>query len=352
VIYFLIAFIISILTAWLIIHTEHFHYVHTHDHDCNGVQKFHEEPVPRIGGLAVLIGLIAGCFYLGVHRSSIREFLFWIGLASIPVFMGGFIEDITKKVSPGVRLGLSFISAAIAFFFLDVSFINTNWDWLDQNVLSLPSIAFFLTLLAVGGITNGTNIIDGFNGLLLGYSLLALSALGWVSFAVNDIDMFYITLVFTGSIFGLFIYNFPRGRIFTGDGGAYLIGFLLVILSFIAVKRNPEISSWFPFLILIHPIFETLFSIYRRSILRGKSPFQPDDIHLHTLIHRRVIPQLGTVAKKHHNPITSVLVWAVVLLSVLPSLFFWNNSYLLIISMVLYCCVYVWLYIRIVRFSY
>ncbi|ACF14515.1 glycosyl transferase family 4 [Chloroherpeton thalassium ATCC 35110] len=348
-IYFLVAFTISILTTWLIIHTEHFHYIHTHDNDFSGIQKFHEEPVPRIGGIAILAGLLIGSIYLGFHKGEMQKLLIWIGIASAPAFMGGFIEDITKKVSPGIRLSLAFVSASVAFFFMDFSVMKTTWGWLDQQV---PVISFLITLLAVGGITNGTNIIDGFNGLLLGYSILVLGVLGFVCFQINDVAMLDMILIFIGSICGLFIFNFPRGRIFTGDGGAYLIGFLLVTLSFLIVKRNEEISPWLPFLILIHPIFETLFSMYRRSILRGKSPFKPDSIHLHTLIHRRVIPQLGEIAKKHHNPITSVLIWGIVMASVIPAIIWWENSFLLIVFIFFYCFLYIWIYLRIIRFNY
>ena len=97
--------------------------------------------------------------------------------------------------------------------------------------------------------------------------------------------------------------TFLRGKIFLGDSGAYIIGFLLAILSILTVKRNPEISPWFPIAVLAYPIFETLFSIYRRKFIQKKSPLKNDGLHLHTLIYRRITKG---------NPKTSLYIWPLV----------------------------------------
>ncbi len=85
------------------------------------------------------------------------------------------------------------------------------------------------------------------------------------------------------------MYNYPRGLVFLGDGGAYLIGFWVASLSVLLVYRHQEISPSFALLINIYPIIETLFSIYRRRIHQGKCPGQADRLHFHTLIYRRLL---------------------------------------------------------------
>lgn len=350
-IYFLVAFFVSILTIWLIINTEHLHYSFTHDNDVTSVQKFHEEPVPRIGGIGIASGVSISLYFYGIDHEKEREILLWLVISTIPVFFGGLIEDLTKKVAPLIRLSLAFVSSAIAFFILNASFTRTGIDWIDQSILEIMPISLILTLIIVGGVSNATNIIDGFNGLLLGYAMMSFCSIFWISFQCNDQLLYTINLVIIGGILGLFLFNFPRGRIFTGDGGAYLIGFLLIINSFLLVERNSDVSPILPFLLCIYPMFETLFSMYRRVAIRGHSPFTADDIHLHTLIHRRVVPQLGSIAKKHHNPITSLIIWVISLISIIPTIIWWENTLIIIICILLYCSFYIWIYFKIIRFG-
>ena len=91
-----------------------------------------------------------------------------------------------------------------------------------------------------------------------------------------------------GALLGFLVFNYPSGRIFMGDGGAYLLGFWLGELSVLLVVRNPDVSPWFPIVLLAYPVVETLFSIYRRKFLQGRSAGRPDAMHLHQLIYRRL----------------------------------------------------------------
>jgi len=350
-IYFFLAFFISILIVWLIIHTEHLHYSFTHDDDFTSVQKFHEEPVPRIGGVGLAFGICITLYYYSIKHGNDQHLIFWVIISAIPVFLGGLIEDLTKKVKPVVRLSLAFLSSAIAFFKIDASFARTGLEIIDQSVLEFWPISFLLTLLIIGGVSNAANIIDGFNGLLLGYAMLGFGSMVWISYQCNDEFILFNNIIILGAILGLFLFNFPRGKIFTGDGGAYLIGFLMILNALLLVNRNESISPLLPFVLCVYPMFETLFSMYRRVAIKGKSPFVADDVHLHTLIHRRVVPQLGGIVKKHHNPITSLIVWGISLISIIPTIVWWNNTYLLLVSMLLYCTIYTIIYLRIIRFG-
>jgi len=159
--------------------------------------------------------------------------------------------------------------------------------------------------------------------LLIGYSLLATATFGWVSYQVGDLTLLSTIFILSGSLAGLFFFNFPNSRIFTGDSGAYLIGFLLALISLLLLKRNPEVSPWFPLLVMAYPVFETVFSIYRKKFLRGISPGIPDSIHLHMLVHKRVVPRLGSFARQHPNPATSPIIWLFSLISIVTAFLWW-----------------------------
>lgn len=134
------------------------------------------------------------------------------------------------------------------------------------------------------GLANAYNIIDGFNGLASMVGIITLLAIAYMGFLFFDPTIIYLSLVMAGAILVFFIWNYPRGLIFLGDGGAYLIGFWIAALSILLTCRHQEISPWLALLINGYPILETLFTIYRRRFHQGKGPGQPDCIHFHTLI--------------------------------------------------------------------
>jgi UDP-N-acetylmuramyl pentapeptide phosphotransferase/UDP-N-acetylglucosamine-1-phosphate transferase len=275
-------------------------------------------------------------------------------LSSSVAFSGGIWEDFTKSVSPLRRLSLTLIAAVLGYFLLDakigrIDLVYAVWD-LKYIWIMLP-----FTALAVAGIANAINIIDGFNGLASVVSICMLLSLGYVALQVNDSFILIMALVVAGAIAGFFVWNFPAGLIFMGDGGAYFLGFILGELAVLLVARNPEVSSWYPALLLIYPCFETLFSAYRRFFLRGQSPGLPDGIHLHSLIFRRLV--LWAVgrgdarARTKRNSLTSPYLWSLSLMAVLPATLLWRHTFLLILCSCVFVAIYVWLYLRIIRFK-
>jgi len=336
-----ISLLVSFTVTYVIIRYQSFHASYSHDHDLRGVQKFHTESVPRIGGLALLAGIL------------VADPPIWLLLSALPVFSGGLLEDFTNRVSPKNRLLLAFLSAAIAFYELDIGLKYLGLDWFDSVVLSIPGFSLALTILMVGGVSHATNIIDGFNGLLLGFALAVLLVFGLVVWQLDDQFLLSLILPMIGSLLGLLFFNFPRGKIFTGDGGAYLIGFMLAILSLMLVARHKEVSPWFPLLVLSYPVFETIFSIYRRKYLKGLEIGQPDAIHLHTLVYRRLIPRYFSVSKKgwKRNAFTAVVMWIFVLPPLLSALLWWSHQWVMMLGVVVFCFYYIWFYFRIVRFN-
>ncbi|MDE2299010.1 MAG: glycosyl transferase, partial [Burkholderiales bacterium] len=168
--------------------------------------------------------------------------------------------------------------------------------------------------------------------------------------------IFTAALITAGAVLGFFVWNFPAGLIFLGDGGAYLLGFVLAELCVLLIERNPTVSPIFTLLLCAYPIFETIFTIYRRKVVRGVATAEPDGIHLHTLIHRRLIR--WTLADNHErrrltrrNSMTSPYLWLLCLTSVIPSVLWWHSTAVLSWFLLLFVLLYVWLYRRIVRFK-
>lgn len=286
----LVALLSSWLTGWLIIRYEHLHAHFSHDHIDSGPQKYHTQPTPRIGGLTVMVGLLAaGAVMLFAEMITVERQFGLLLLAGIPAFLGGLVEDITKKVGVLERLLLTMLSGAVAAWILGAILSRLDIPGIDQALTWIP-LAVIFTAFAVGGIANAINIIDGYNGLAGGFAMIVLAAMAFVANSVGDALVFNTAIALAGGILGFLIWNWPGGKIFFGDGGAYLVGFLLAELSVLLVLRNPEVSPWFPLLLLIYPIFETFYSIYRRKFKHKLSPGQPDNQHLHQLIHDKLVP--------------------------------------------------------------
>lgn len=336
------AFLVSFGTSIIIVGSNAFHGRFTNDVDLHSVQKFHITPVPRIGGLALLLALFVPLIY-GTKLEFAALQWGWLLFAGLPIFFVGALEDVTKKVSAKFRLYISLLSAAMVYFFMHVHFTRIDLTWIDGAVLALPAVSFAMTLLVIAGTIHAMNLIDGFNGLMLGISLIMFATIALVSYYVRDMVVLNLALASFGAIAGLFLVNFPFGKIFAGDSGAYFVGFLLGTTLLMLVQRNSEVSAWFPCLLLIYPIFETLFSIYRKVFLRKMAAMQPDGVHLHMLIYKRITRHKLFSHECINNSMTSLYLWLLSLVGIIPAMLFWNNT-VVIIS---FCLIFPMAYLRV-----
>jgi UDP-N-acetylmuramyl pentapeptide phosphotransferase/UDP-N-acetylglucosamine-1-phosphate transferase len=324
------------------------------DSDLTGVQKFHAIIVPRIGGISILLGTLLALTLRFFQNPNIGSLGLLLIAASLPVFIAGFSEDLTKKVGIGIRLLASIISASLAGYFINSWLTSVQILGIDNLILTYPLVAIFITCFSVAGVSNAFNIIDGYNGLSAMVAVIILSGIAYVAFQVNDYSIMISAFAMIGSLLGFLIFNYPRGLIFLGDGGAYLVGFWIAELSILLTSRHAEISKWFPLLLCFYPIFETLFSIYRRIILKKVHPGTPDATHLHQLIFRRIVRwPLGDNHSKsltQRNSCTSPYLWVLTLFAVIPAILFWRNHILLKFSCIFFALVYFWFYRAIVRF--
>jgi len=330
------------LVGWLIIRYEHLHAHFSHDHTDSGPQKFHATPTPRIGGLALAAGLIAAGSIMIVSNELQYEREFGLLLlAGAPAFLGGLVEDITKRVGVSERLMLTMLSGAVAAWLLGAIIPRIDIAITDQWLM-IPAIAVAFTIFAVGGVANAINIIDGYNGLAGGIAVMVLAALAGVAAQVGDALIFSAALALIGAVLGFLRWNWPRGKVFMGDGGAYLLGFLLAELSVLLVLRNPQVSPWFPVLLMIYPIFETFYSMYRRRIGAGRSPGQPDNLHLHQLIYQW-ITRPNECRLTHNNRVAKFL-WLPLLPVVFLGAVFATSTPVMLSAAIALCVVYVYAY--------
>ncbi|OOY03013.1 glycosyltransferase [Thioclava sp. F28-4] len=306
------AFFPSLIFAGLIVVSQEFHGKLSHD-GSDGVQKIHDAPTPRIGGIAVFLGACIGGAFLPIEARS----LWWtISLCALPAFLSGIAEDITKKVHATWRLVATVFAGLIFCVVSGYHIERSDIPGLDF-LLAYPGFAIALSALAIGGIANSLNIIDGVNGLASGTAIIVLSCFAILAARSDDVVLLAICLLMIGAIAGFFVLNFPAGKLFFGDAGAYTTGFMLAVIGVVLPVRNPEYSPLIAVLALSYPWIETLVSIRRRAKREGMHPGEADRLHLHSLVYRsrakRLAESIGR--PRLRNPVTSVILWPITLIA-------------------------------------
>lgn len=327
-----------------------------HDHDLTGVQKLHSEPIPRVGGVPIVIWFVLLEIVLSITSTDSDHRIAWqLLVASIPVFAAGLIEDLTKSVTPRERLLAAFVSAAIASLWFGATLTRLDLPLIDPLLHNHYWIALIFTCFAVGGVAHAYNLVDGLNGLSSGIMTTSLLAFAYVANEVGDQTILGLTLVTLGSVLGFALWNFPRAKIFLGDAGAYFLGFWIAEISVLLVVRNDDVSPWFPLLATGYPIIETLFSIFRRKFLLRSKVGQPDNEHLHQLVYRRQMAKIlddfiskgieQSVVRNRVHVMSSPRLWVVSASMAFLGAAFWNSSGLLILMFLIATAIYVAAYL-------
>jgi UDP-N-acetylmuramyl pentapeptide phosphotransferase/UDP-N-acetylglucosamine-1-phosphate transferase len=324
------------------------------DHE-HGPQKLHSGSIPRIGGLGIYLSLfivVIAKFLL--EKSSDSAFLVFL-ICTIPCFFIGIREDITKKVGVKLRLLFTAISALIGIYFLDGLIYRVDLPIVD-DLLKMKWFCYLFTIFAITGISNAYNIIDGLNGLASMVGIVSLLAIYYVAYLFGDHYIIFLAQILIASILGFLLWNYPKGKIFLGDAGAYLIGFCSGFLSLLLVDRHAEISPWFALLINFYPIFETLYSIFRRKLNDNKDPTAPDAEHFHSLVYfwfkNRTLARNGKNQKLPlwvNNAKASTVLWILPTLCAVPAVLFFDNSLILQMFSGLFCLTYILIYKLLIR---
>ena len=336
--YSLISFVVALLSVFFI--RRHFR-LHAKRYSEDAPQRFHKGAVPRLGGAGIFVGWVAGVLVAVLFDHGLAKVPnLWLTYASIIVVILavvtiGALEDLTQKVTPRWRLVLTAVTAFIAVYALNLTVPHLSVPVLDLYWQQWPILGILLTLLGLVGLTHAFNLIDGYNGLAGLVAVLIGLSYAYVSFKLGDRELFIMAVCLVAATLGFLILNYPRGLIFAGDGGAYFWGFTLALIGILLVQRHPQVSPWYPLLLLIYPIWETAFSTYRK-LVRGQSPGMADALHLHQLVYHRVVRAVlhedeAKVLLSRNNRTTPYLV-VFTTFAIVPATLFWRDTTLLIVS--------------------
>jgi UDP-N-acetylmuramyl pentapeptide phosphotransferase/UDP-N-acetylglucosamine-1-phosphate transferase len=292
----LMALAVSFAVCLLNLATKRWHGRYSMDSDLRGIQKVHRNPVPRTGGIALFAGVLvvalegefgADAMFAG---EPARIAMLKLLVAALPAFLSGIVEDLTKAVAPRTRLYSILASACLAAWLLGAPLPRLDVWGLDTLLTVLP-VSIVVTAIAVAGVTNSINIIDGFNGVAGMAVLIIVAGMGFIAWQAGDMLIVQLAAATIGTTIGFLLLNYPAGRLFMGDSGAYFLGFMAAEIAVLTVVRNPGINAWQILAMYSYPVIEVLFSIYRRKILSGTLAGAPDRLHLHSLFYRRFARQ-------------------------------------------------------------
>ena len=240
-------------------------------------RRVHDHPIPRMGGLAIFIGFLLSVVLFADITQQVQGIL----LGAIIIVMVGAIDDIislpalVKLAGQIVAAGIAIWHGVIIEFFMNPNVFSTT-TVIGVELLSLP-----ITLLWIVGVTNAVNLIDGLDGLACGVSSIASLTMFVVALIVSEGNVAIILGALLGACIGFLPYNFNPAKIFMGDTGSQLLGYVLATASVIGLfKFYAVVTFLVPLLALALPLTDTTCAIIRR-LLRGQSPFHPDRGHLH-----------------------------------------------------------------------
>lgn len=278
--------LLSVISAWLmsrlIVRTADRHLRFTGDHCESSHHKLHSGSVPRVGGLSIVAGMFVALVGLGFAEPAWGAWMFGLYACLLPIFIAGFIEDLTGKVSPRERFLAAAISGVCFFLWFDSGIAAVGIAVIDK-FLAYPVICGALTIFCLAGISHAFNLIDGQHGLCAGVSAICAANFAYVSWATGQYALAWVCLALAGANLGFLLVNYPSGKIFLGDGGAYLNGALLGMLGILLLNGSDgRVSPWYGVAVVIYPLWETLFSVWRRKSA-GQKITEPDTEHLHSL---------------------------------------------------------------------
>ena len=300
--------------------------------DSQAVQSAHTGYVPRIGGLGIYVCILF-LVPISVFFEGNVKFFNWLIVSSLPVFIIGVSEDLGVAMSPVRRLVASLISGALVVLLYGI--------WLRQ--LSVPGVDFLMgyfpvgiafTLFATSGVVNAFNLIDGLNGLSSYVTISTGIALSIIAFEVNFISLTVFMVLIVSIVLGFAVINFPLGKIFLGDAGAYALGHILVWSSIILVNFDYTISPFSMLLIFFWPVGDTCLAIWRRLKL-GNPTERPDRLHFHHVAMRLLEIRFLGRAKRHlANPIATILLIPFISIPQFLGVFYYSNINATILSTV------------------
>jgi UDP-GlcNAc:undecaprenyl-phosphate/decaprenyl-phosphate GlcNAc-1-phosphate transferase len=292
--------------------------------DLKSVQSMHSRPTPRVGGIAIFAALWLSVIFAPI--SITNQYAFFM-LATTLIFIVGLLEDLGFGVSPRKRLLAAICSSLLAIGLLGAWLPRTDIPGLDA-VIHYWFIGIPLTLLVTTGIVNGFNLIDGMNGLASMTAIVAAVAIGLIADQAGYIVMVHLALMLAAGVFGFFLVNYPFGRIFLGDSGAYTLGFVLSWFGIAILLNAPDASPSAIILVIFWPVADTLLAIYRRA-RRQSDIMVPDKLHMHQMVMRALeICIVGRRKRRMTNPLSTLVLAPFIIAPPVFGVMFWDQTVL------------------------
>ncbi len=238
--------------------------------DAPGPRKVHAAPVPRIGGIAMAVGIFVPALFM-LHLNTTLDAMFAGLLVLLAV---GVWDD---------RVNASYISKFLGQFAAVALCMQIGHIRIDTLALGeLPAgFSWALTFVFLVGVTNAVNLSDGLDGLAGGMALLCLTGIALFAAASGNMLVTSVAVIEAGAIVGFLRFNTHPARVFMGDGGSQVLGFTTGVLAILATQgENVAVSAALPLLLIGVPVVDTLGVMIRR-LLEGRSPFSSDRNHLH-----------------------------------------------------------------------
>lgn len=299
--------------------------------DETAIQSAHKGFVPRIGGVAIyisILGFVPLSTFGFIPLSVVFEFgissIVLLTLSAIPVFVVGLAEDLGFPMAPKRRLLAAVASSSIVILIFDAWITNIGVIGIDI-ILSIAPLGIGFTLFAAAGVVNAFNLIDGLNGLSAYVTISTAIALSIIAFESGNIEAALFLTLLIATTLGFFIFNFPFGKIFLGDAGAYVLGHLLVWSAILMVKQDELINAFAILLIFFWPVADTGLAIWRRWKL-GNPADRPDRLHFHQLAMRFLeIRFFGRKRRNIANPIATLVLMPLISVPQVLGVLFWRD---------------------------
>ena len=290
------------------------------DEEFTKPQAFHDLPVSTSGGVGIFFSFLILCLYSFLSNQIIYyEYLSFCTL----FFILGLSDDLKLNLRPKFRLLAMIFFLIILVIFNKLYIENTGIDFLNR-FLTIDIFAVFFVCLCFIFIINGSNLIDGYNGLLGIHTLIILLNLFFINYFSKNNDLAFFILGEILIIIVFLKFNFPRASIFLGDSGSYLLGTFTAVSVIKTSITNPSISPFYFCILLFYLFFEVFFSFIRKIIAEKRSPLFPDSKHLHMLIYKMLVSKSNNKLKSNYQ--VSIIINLVYLALITPAILMMHNG--------------------------
>ncbi|MCL2126295.1 MAG: undecaprenyl/decaprenyl-phosphate alpha-N-acetylglucosaminyl 1-phosphate transferase [Oscillospiraceae bacterium] len=240
-------------------------------------RRVHKSPIPRLGGLAIFIGFVLSVVLFADITRQIQGIL----IGTVIIVAVGVLDDL-MQLHAAIKFLVQIIAALVAVYFgVIIDTFSNPFVFSAAEYVHLRSFSIPITVLWIVAITNSVNLIDGLDGLAVGVSTISSIVMLIISLMVSDVNVAVIMAALAGACLGFMPFNFNPAKIFMGDTGALLLGYILATMSILGLfKFYAVVSFAAPFLVLALPLVDTMFAFLRR-LLKGQKPWSPDRGHFH-----------------------------------------------------------------------